>query len=91
MNRAQRVILAIYCILLAYCCIWIPWRVTFGSGQMTEVIYSLVWAAPKVGYERGFKAVPEMNLILLRIVGLTVISAVVFELANVLRKPATRS
>jgi hypothetical protein len=29
MTRAQRIVLIVYCLLLAYCCTWIPWRVTF--------------------------------------------------------------
>jgi TRAP-type uncharacterized transport system fused permease subunit len=24
MNRAQRVVLIVYCLLLTYCCVWIP-------------------------------------------------------------------
>ena len=89
MTKAQRVILASYCLLLACCCVWIPWRVTFASGkrQISNVVYSPVWAVPNVGYEPGFKAVPEMNLILLRIMALTAISATTFELVGFLRKP----
>ena len=43
-------------------------------------------AAPNFGYEPGFKAVPEMSLILLRIVALTAASTAGFELAGLLRK-----
>jgi hypothetical protein len=41
------------------------------QGQISEVVYSLVWATPNVGYEPGFKAVPAMNLMFLRIFTLT--------------------
>jgi hypothetical protein len=27
-NRAQRVVLVLYCSLLAYCCVWIPWCIS---------------------------------------------------------------
>lgn len=29
MSKPQRIILVIYCFMLAYCFVWIPWRVTF--------------------------------------------------------------
>jgi len=52
MNRTQRIVLVIYCFLLAYCCTWIPWYVTFLYGadgvqrKSSDVVYSLVWVAP---------------------------------------------
>jgi hypothetical protein len=91
MNRAQRIIVAIYCLLLAYCCIWIPWRetTTLPSGRKyDDVFYSLVWVAPDT-YGRC-AAVPEIKLIILRVVALTAVSAAVFVLSGMLWKSATR-
>jgi hypothetical protein len=87
MNKPQRVILAIYCLLLAYCCVWIPWRVTVTAGkrQLTDVVYSLVWVVPDLS------AVPDLKLIFLRIVALTAISAAAVITAELTRRPATRS
>jgi hypothetical protein len=93
MNKAQRIILVIYFILLAYCCIWIPWRVMVGASprQFTHVVYCLIWAVPNIGYVPGFNAVLEKNVILLRIVALTGTSAATSEFSGLLRRSATRS
>jgi len=86
MNRTQRVFLVIYCLLLAYCCIWVPWRETITIGGQRKVDYvasSLVWAAPNT-YQLGYAAVPDMHLILLRIVALTAITSAAFMIAGLL-------
>jgi hypothetical protein len=78
----------IYCLLLAYCCIWVPWRETIIIGQRKadDVVYSLVWAAPNT-YQLGYAAVPDMHLIFLRIVALTAIISAVFILAGLFPPP----
>ncbi len=37
MNRAQRIVLILYCLLLAYCCAWIPWHVTYVTESQSSV------------------------------------------------------
>jgi hypothetical protein len=48
MTRAQRLVLIVYCLLLAYCCLWIPWRVPVGLLHIRyeRVGYGWVWAGP---------------------------------------------
>jgi hypothetical protein len=92
MSWAQRIIVVIYCLLLAYCCIWVPWRETVTTGgerKFDYVAYSLVWAAPNT-YQLGYAAVPDMHLILLRIVALTAITSAVFIIAGLLSSPLRR-
>ena len=50
MNRAQRIVLILYCLLLAYCCLWIPWHVQRGSRFATTYVrsgYGWLWTGPK--------------------------------------------
>lgn len=93
MNLAQRIVVAIYCLLLAYCCVWIFWHVTFGVGQrkFTDVVYSLVWAAPSVGYDPGYAAAPEIGLVFLKVVALTAVSGAGWVLVGLIRRSETAS
>ena len=50
MNRAQRIVLIVYCLLLAYCCVWIPWQYQpQQSGPPLRLGYGWVWAGPQAG------------------------------------------
>jgi len=48
MNRAQRIVMLVYCLLLAYCCLWIPWHVKLGykPEAYERAGYGWVWAGP---------------------------------------------
>ena len=96
MTRPQRIVLIAYCLLLAYCCIWIPWRVTFVIETQSSVgsdivnpyqgekivrsqsVYSFVWNAPSDERNLRWIPTPAVDLILLRIVGVTAISGAAF-------------
>jgi hypothetical protein len=89
MSKPQRIVLVIYCFLLAYCCVWIPWHVTLGYARTNvDVIYSFVWAAPNFGFVRAYSARPAMQLIFLRIVAITAVAGAVFVIVGTF-KPAT--
>jgi hypothetical protein len=47
-NRTQRIVLILYCLSLAYCCVWIPWRVPYNRAatMYDRVGYGWVWAGP---------------------------------------------
>ena len=83
MNIIQRAVLALYCIVLAYCCVWIPWRVTtLGRHNLIEIEYSFVWRAPS-----GYNGVePDVQLILLRIGAATAVAGALFLLAPVITR-----
>jgi len=79
MTRAQRIVAVLYCLLVVYCCVWIPWRVAMGPGREASTVeYSLVWAAPDTGIE----AIPEMRLIFLRVVAITSVAGAAFLIAG---------
>jgi hypothetical protein len=47
MNKAQRIVLIVYCILWAYCCLWVPWRVPISTHNRYERAgYGWLWAGP---------------------------------------------
>ncbi len=53
MNRAQRVILALYCLLIAYCIVWVPWCIEHRSPRQVDptkerVGYGWLWGGPNV-------------------------------------------
>ena len=84
MNQIQRIVVVIYCLLLAYCCIWVPWQIvgTVGSApehKISNIIYSPVWDAPIGSYETS----PDMRLIILRAVAITSIAGAAFVSAGI--------
>jgi len=57
MTRAQRIVLILYCLLLAYCCVWIPWKGTNDLGRQ-RMGYGWVWAGPQYPRPPAPLAVP---------------------------------
>jgi hypothetical protein len=49
-NKAQRIVLALYLLFIAYCFVWIPWSVTttgrYGADHQ-RLGYGWVWAGPR--------------------------------------------
>ncbi|MFZ0535554.1 MAG: hypothetical protein WAM47_01765 [Candidatus Sulfotelmatobacter sp.] len=41
MTRAQRAVLVLYCLLVAYCCVWVPWQFT-ARGVDYQLGYALI-------------------------------------------------
>jgi hypothetical protein len=74
MNKAQRVVLILYCFLVVYCCIWIPWYIGRPDDYL-RVGYGLVWSGPAKG---GPLAAPDLPLIALRILAISGLSAAAY-------------
>ena len=78
MNRAQRMVLVLYCIALAYCCLWIPWRVEhlpvneYARARYALSGYGWLWEGPKVA---DYYATPDLPLIGLRLLCVTALGA----------------
>lgn len=74
MNKAQRVVLILSCLLLVYCCVWIPWhvRLRYPSGAYERVGYGWVWAGayrstpivynPPIKSSNGLEILGEVDL-----------------------------
>jgi hypothetical protein len=107
MNKAQRIILIVYCLLLVYCCLWIPWHIQQGisvlakyhPGASIRVGYGWVWAGPHHPGPDAAYAEPDVPLILLRLLATTAGAGAAMLLAQVIaktkrsaaRKPTTPS
>ena len=87
MNLPQRIVLVIYCLLLVYCCLWIPFHVqTYRQGVGSTGYYRMGYAWLWIGPDRY--ATPDGPLIVLRLVGATALSSAAFLLAGIGKKSA---
>jgi hypothetical protein len=77
MNRLSRVILVLYCLCLAYCTIWIPWRNPPGGHEpYIRLGYGFLWVGPKDSSSfYDWFATPDIPVIVLRVFALTAIAA----------------
>lgn len=87
MNKAQRVVLAIYFVAVAYSCLWVPWYVQtpserYGGGYQRDG-YAWVW----VGTSEHAR--PELPVIALRLAALTAVGGACFLLTGFATKSAT--
>jgi hypothetical protein len=101
-NQAQRIVLILYCLLLAYCCLWIPWHIqlhlpsdSYRPSAYVRVGYGWLWVGPNnpdaLNPYPSADAAPDLPLLQLRIVALSSIAAAGFLLSGVLAKSATRN
>src|ERR1051325_10259178 len=73
MSGAQRAALAFGCLLFVYCCVWIPWHVSFHTlgidhGGHICLGYGWVWSGPSnADLSVSRTATPDDGLIALRI------------------------
>jgi len=77
LSKAQRMILIFYCVALAYCCLWIPWRVPqykYGIND-NPIDYTWLWSGP-------YLSVPDVPVIILRIVVASALAGAAFLIAG---------
>jgi hypothetical protein len=76
MTRAQRIVAVLYCLTVAYCCLWVPWHVAVpvSAGGELQLGYRWLWNVDSGG--------PDMAAIALRIIATTALAAAVFLLAR---------
>jgi len=87
MNHPQRIVLVLYCLLLVYCCLWIPFHVqTYRQGVGSTGYYRMGYAWLWIGPDRY--ATPDVSLIVLRLVAATALSSAAFLLAGIGRTAA---
>jgi hypothetical protein len=76
MTRSQRIVVAVYCLVVVYCCVWVPWVANFGSVRDIHQGYGWVWSPPS---DTG---VPSLAAIATRILAATALSGAAFLLAR---------
>lgn len=74
MTRSQRVILIVYCLLVAYCCVWVPWQVKLASVGELQQGYRWLWNVDAGG--------PNMSAIALRLLAVTALGGAAFLLTG---------
>jgi len=92
LSTAQRVILILYCAVLVYCCLWIPWQsplLTQGVQGVLRQGYGWLWigpANPHSAYPSEFAArlaVPDVSVIILRLASVSALAAAAFLIAGI--------
>lgn len=77
MNRMLRVVLVLYCLLFAYCCLWVPWHLVQAQDRV-RAGYGWLWRGPVNPPVDAILTTPDLAIIALRIPALTAITAAVF-------------
>ena len=84
MNRAQRIIVIIYCIAIAFACFYVPWKeeVSLGAAgrRFIKLGYYPVWSTPQ------HYAVVDYGRFALEILAITALGGMAFTLAGGFRK-----
>lgn len=83
MNRSQRIVVVLCCLLVVYCCVWIPWHIVAGPANdgatvQVRVGYGWLWSGPAGTEVDPLPATPDLSVIGLRLLAATAISAAAF-------------
>jgi len=88
MTRAQRIVLIVYCLLVFYCCLWLPWHVVRNPSvelpHQFRTGYGWLWIGPS-STNGGIYSTPDLSITGLRLLAATAISGAAFLLAGMLR------
>lgn len=93
MNRIQRIILIFYCIVLAFVCLYVPWKIEFRE-QGAYLGYHLIWSRPFMHKVKaidksisfGAIAFVDYQVVVLEILAITAIGGMTFTLAGAVKK-----
>jgi hypothetical protein len=76
MTRAQRIVAVLYCLLVVYCAVWVPWVANFRDFKDIPQGYGWVWSPP------SGQGIPSLAAIATRILAVTALSGAAFLLAG---------
>jgi hypothetical protein len=90
MNRAQRIVVVLYCLLVVYCCVWVPWHIVTGpanDGDTDQVRagYGWLWGGPSNFDSMFFAAsvtTPDYSIVGLRLLAATALAGAGFLVAT---------
>jgi len=87
MNRAQRGIVILYCLLLVYCCVWIPWHFALAGERYghryIRAGYGWLWRGPSTGNSfDDLRSSPDLAIVAMRFVVITTICIAAYLLAR---------
>jgi len=72
MTRTQRIAVVLYCLLVVYCCVWVPWVANTDDMKDIHEGYGWVWNPPD---DMG---IPSLTIIVTRILAATALGAAAF-------------
>jgi hypothetical protein len=88
---AHRVIIALYCIFIAYCSLWLPWHRHISASSdvwyaddYVRLGYGWLWAGPTDAGKQDVFSTPDLVLIGLRLVAISAVAGAVFVLSDIL-------
>jgi hypothetical protein len=81
MSKAQRFVVMIYCLLLAYGCLWVPWHVYDGTNYL-RTGYGWLWVGPSAPGVASYST-PDLVIMGFRFMAATAISAAIFLLTGI--------
>lgn len=73
MSRVQRLVLILYCLLIVYCCVWVPWHLAQGPDRV-RVGYGWLWAGPSNTPIDSTLTTPNLPVIALRLLASTALA-----------------
>jgi len=79
MNRSQRIVAVLYCLLVVYCCVWVPWHVKLPEVGEVQLGSRWLWSVDSGG--------PDVAAIALRLLAATALGVAAFLLAGKWRRP----
>ena len=89
MRAIQKVIITVYCILVAVACIYVPWRVNFNTRNFS-LGYSLIWKP--LSFEKIVNvSVIDYQRIIFELLAITAVFAIFFVLTIKPKKVLPRS
>lgn len=74
MTKAQRIVLIVYCLLVLYCCVWVPWHFVPPDQVQVRAGYAWLWIGPA----EGEGASPDLPIIGLRLLAATALASAAF-------------
>jgi hypothetical protein len=84
----------LYCLLLVYSSIWIPWHRHVSAtiphwyaGNYIRLGYGWLWAGPRNGGPDALYATPDLALVVLRMIASTAVGAAAYFLTGTRSKP----
>jgi hypothetical protein len=77
MTRAQRIVAVLYCLLVVYCCVWIPWHAIVPDVGDIPLNYHLLWSDPMFWAEQ-MSSSPDLVRIALRLLVATALGGAAF-------------
>ena len=89
MNRPRQLVLVLFCLLIVYCCIWVPWHIVSGPANdgpssQVRVGYGWLWAGPRLSnpvlIDSGEAQLtsPDLSIIGLRLLAVAAVSCIGF-------------